>query len=223
MAAIVIRTVLLFFLLSFTLKAMGKRQLGELEVGELVSALLISEVAVLPIDDPDLPLLSAVIPVLVIVSLEVLLSYAKNKTPFLKRAVDGEPVYIIFKGKLSQKALRDNRLSAEEVLAEMRVLGYGDPTEVDYAILEQNGKFSVIPKPKDTPLTPHHLENGARGGLSHTLIVDGAIKTDMLHRLGYDDVWLQKQLSAAHTCVRDVFLMTVDDCQTVHITRKDIE
>lgn len=223
MAAIVIRTVLLFFLLSFTLKAMGKRQLGELEVGELVSALLISEVAVLPIDDPDLPLLSAIIPVLVIVSLEVLLSYIKNKAPLLKRAVDGEPVYIIYRGKLSQKALRDNRLSAEEVLAEMRVLGYGDPSEVDYAILEQNGKFSVIPKAKDAPLTPRHFDEGLCGGLAHALIVDGSIKRDVLRHLGYDMAWLKKQLTGAKMKAEDVFLMTVDDEQTVRITRKDTE
>ena len=223
LVAIVIRTVLLFFLLSFILKAMGKRQLGELEVEELVSALLISEVAVLPIDDPDLPLLAAVIPALVIVSLEVLLSYIKNKSAALKRAVDGEGVFIIYKGRLCQGALRDNRLSAEEVLAEMRVLGYGDPSEVAYAILEQNGKFSVIPQPSDAPLTARQLSEGVPKGasLAHAVIVDGAVKEGALRRLGYDRAWLAARLKEENVRLGEVFLMTVDDAAVVHTVRRE--
>ncbi len=220
MIAIVLRTVLLFFLLSLALKLMGKRQLGELEVGELVSALLISEVAVLPIDDPDLPLLSAIIPVLCIISLEVLVSYYKNKSAALKRVVDGEGVFLIYKGKIRQSALCENRLSVEEMLAELRVLGYSSPSEVAYAILEQNGKFSVVPQQADKPLTKRLL-NGTDGGMAHTIIVDGYVKEAALTRLGYDRTWLQKQLDAQHTQVKDIFFMSVDDDGETEIVRKE--
>ncbi|MBQ7314516.1 MAG: DUF421 domain-containing protein [Clostridia bacterium] len=220
MVAIVLRTVLLFFLLSFALKLMGKRQLGELEVGELVSALLISEVAVLPIDDPDRPLLAAILPVLCIVSLEVLLSFIKTKSPFLKRTIDGEPVYIIYKGKLRQSALRDNRLSLEELLAEMRVLGYTGIAEVDYAILEQNGKFSIVPKAEQRPLSKS-VVTGTDGGMTHTLITDGTVKERTLTRLGYDHRWLGKQLSSYHTTVEGVFYMSVDDAGAITVIEKE--
>ena len=98
MASIFFRIVLIYFFLSLTLKLMGKRQLGELEVGELVSTLLISEVAAIPIDDPDLPLLNALIPILFILSAEILLSSVKNRSEKLKRLIEGQPVYIIYKG-----------------------------------------------------------------------------------------------------------------------------
>ncbi len=222
MIAIFFRTVFLFFLLTFSLKLMGKRQLGELEVEELVSALLLSEAAVLPIDDPDLPLLAAVIPMLCIVSLEVLLSYMKNQSPFLKKTMDGEPVFLIYNGKLRQKALADNRLSLEELLTEMRVLGYADLSEIAYAILEQNGKFSVIPKPDDKTLTSNLIKEGD-GGMTHMLISDGVIKDRVLTRLGYDRTWLDRQLGAHHTSAKDVFFCSVNDAGNMTIIKKEDE
>ncbi len=222
MIAIVFRTVFLLFLLTFSLKIMGKRQLGELEVGELVSALLLSEAAVLPIDDPDLPLLAAVIPMLCIVSFEVLLSYVKNSSSFLKKAIDGEPVFLVYNGKLRQKALADNRLSLEELLTEMRVLGYADIGEVAYAILEQNGKFSVIPKTDDKTLTKNLIHDGD-GGMTHMLISDGVVKEAVLKRLGYDRTWLERQLQSRHTSIKDVFFCCADDIGRITIIKKEKE
>ena len=105
MVSIIIRTAIIYILLSFELRIMGKRQIGELDVSELVSTLLISELAAIPIDDPDIPLLNAIIPMLFILSAEILLSTVKNKSEKLKRIIDGEPTYIIYKGRLLQSAL----------------------------------------------------------------------------------------------------------------------
>ena len=96
MASIVVRTVIVYVLLSFSLRIMGKRQLGELDVSELVSTLLISEIASISIDDPDIPLLNAIIPILLIVSIEVILSTIKNKSEKLKTVIEGRPEYIIY-------------------------------------------------------------------------------------------------------------------------------
>ena len=89
MASILIRTLIIYILLTFTLRIVGKRQIGELDVGDLVSTLLISEIAAIPIDDPDIPLLNAVVPILFIFSLEVILSTLKNKSERFKRCLDG--------------------------------------------------------------------------------------------------------------------------------------
>lgn len=221
MAAIFIRTFILYGLLSVTLKTMGKRQLGELEVSELVSALMISEVSVLPINDPDLPLLGAVVPVLCILSAEVLISYFKNKSAKLKKLAEGDPVFFIYKGKLRQKVLADNRLSIDEILTEIRVLGYGSLSDVEYAILEQNGKISVLPKADRQPLTRKSLEKPDKSGMAHTVIVDACVKTENLRALGFDDAWLEKRLKEEHLRPSEVFLMTVDDEGTVDIVRKE--
>ena len=207
MASVLIRTLIIYVFLSFSIKIMGKRQIGELEIGELISTLLISEVAALPIADPDIPISSAIFPILFIISLEILVSFIKNKSEKMKRIIDGEPSFVIYRGKLRQRVLRENRISMNEILSELRVLGVGDISEVDYAILEQNGKLSVLKKDKDR--------------LAHTLIIDGEVNERALSALGYDKEWLSKNLNKKNCKEGDVFLMTVDDNGNINIIKEE--
>ena len=197
MASVLIRTVIIYIVLSLSIKIMGKRQIGELETGELITTLLISEVASLPIDDPDIPLAGAIFPILV--------SFIKNKSECLKRIVDGEPVFIIYKGRLKQHTLHKNRISINEILSELRVMGIGDICDVEYAILEQNGKLSVLKR--------------GDSSMAHSLIIDGEVKTDTVKALGYNDAWLKKQLSARGYRASEIFLMTVDDSGNINVVR----
>ena len=136
MASIFIRSIIIYVFLGFSLKMMGKRQIGELEVGELVSTLVVSEVAVLPIADPDVPLLNAIVPIVLVVCLEIIISSVKNKSEKLKKCIEGEPVFLIFRGKLIQSALADNRMSVNELLCEVRMQGIANINDVYYAVLE---------------------------------------------------------------------------------------
>ena len=207
MASVLIRTVLIYGFLALAMKLMGKRQLGELETGELISALLISEIAALPIDNPDIPLSSAIFPTLLIITLEILLSFIKNKSNRLKRAVDGEPTFIIYKGRLRQDVLRENRISINEVLSELRVMGVGDIADADYVILEQNGKLSVLQKNRDR--------------MAHALIIDGEVNEATLRALGYNREWLNKRLAEASRKADEVFLLTVGDDGTINIIKEE--
>ena len=207
MASVLIRTVLIYGFLALAMKLMGKRQLGELETGELISALLISEIAALPIDNPDIPLSSAIFPTLLIITLEILLSFIKNKSSRLKRAVDGEPTFIIYKGRLRQDVLRENRISINEVLSELRVMGVGDIADADYVILEQNGKLSVLQKNRDR--------------MAHALIIDGEVNEATLRALGYNREWLNKRLAEASRKADEVFLLTVGDDGTINIIKEE--
>jgi uncharacterized membrane protein YcaP (DUF421 family) len=186
---------------------MGKRQLGELDVEELVSTLLISEIASIPIDDPDIPLLNAIIPILLILAIEIIMSTLKNKSEKLKYAFEGKPVYIIYKGRLLQKALRDNRISINEFLSEMRVQGIGDIEEVNYAILEQNGSLSLLKKDD--------------AEIAHTIVIDGTVIEEAMKPLGYNNEWLDKQLKERRVRINEVFLMTVTDLGEINIIMKD--
>jgi uncharacterized membrane protein YcaP (DUF421 family) len=207
-ASILVRTLIVYILLSFSLRIMGRRQIGELDVSELISTLLVSEIASIPIDDPDIPLSNAVIPILFILSLEVILSTIKNKSGKLKSKIEGEPIYIIYKGRLLQKALKDNRISVNELISEIRAQGVGDISKVNYAILEQNGSLSVLSK-NDSEM-------------SHPLIIDGEINQPTLTAMGYNDIWLNKRLDEARVNQKDIFLMTVDDNGKIFIVERDI-
>lgn len=208
MASIFIRTIIIYILVSISLKAMGKRQLGELEISELVSTLLISEIASLPIADPDIPLMNAIIPLIFIVCLEIIISTVKNKSEKLKRYVEGEPTFVIYQGVLRQDALKQHRISINELLCEIRMQGVADIKDVYYAILEQNGKLSVFEK-KDCSC------------FSHTVIIDNEINEMRIKTLGYDDTWVKKQLARHKVKQSDVFLMTVDDSGNTYIIKKD--
>ena len=207
MTSIVIRTVIIYVLLSFSLRIMGKRQLGELDVSELVSTLLISEIASIPIDDPDIPLLNAIIPILFIVSVEVILSTIKNKSEKLKSIIEGRPEYIIYKGRLLQSVLSKNRISVNELLSELRSQGVGNINQVEYAAIEQNGSLSLIKK--------------GESNLAHTVIIDGQIMKRTLINLGYNEIWLNKRLSERKAMPEEILLFTVDDQGKVDIIMKD--
>ena len=208
MAIALIRAVILYAVIIFMIRLMGKRQIGELEVGELISTLLISEVASLPIADSDIPLLNAVIPILLIVSVEIILSAIKNKSEKLKKYIDGEPSFLIYKGKLRQYALRENRISVNELLSELRQQGVGDISEVYYAVLESNGKISI-------------LEKGEKQSIAHSIIVDTECDKDALKSLGYDEIWLERTLKEKKAKKKDIFLMTVDDIGEINIILKE--
>ena len=207
MVSIVIRTLIIYVLLSVSLRVMGKRQLGELNVGELVSTLLISEIAAIPVADPDIPLLNAIIPLFFILSLEIILSTIKNKSERLKKSFEGNPSYIIYKGRLLQKELSENRISINELLSELRCQGVGDITEVEYAIIEQNGSLSVTKK--------------SENDLTHPIIIDGEIPDGALNEIKKDEKWLYQKLKENAIAKEEVFLMTFSDDEKINIIKKD--
>jgi uncharacterized membrane protein YcaP (DUF421 family) len=195
--------------LTISLRITGKRQIGELDVGDLVTTLLVSELAAIPIDDPDIPLMNAIIPILLVICLEIVLSTIKNKSSFLKRTFDGEPVYIIYNGRLLQSRLRDNRISLDELLSELRSQGVFDICEVEYAIIEQNGTLSVKKYDGES--------------IAHTLLIDGEILSDSVYRLGLDKRWVEKQLAELELTVSETFLMTVDSDGKTTVIKKEKE
>lgn len=207
MTSIVIRTVIIYIILSVSLRIMGKRQLGELDVSELVSTLLISEIASIPIDDPDIPLMNAVIPILFILSVEILLSTIKNKSKKMKSVIEGKPQYIIYKGRVLQNVLDENRISINEILSEMRAQGVGDISEVYYATIEQNGALSILKK--------------GESNMAHTVIIDGDVMKSNLQAMGLNENWLNTNLTNGNIQRGDVFLMTIDDDGRVNLILKD--
>ncbi len=203
MGVILIRCVIIYILLTFSIRIMGKRQIGELDVGDLVSTLLISELAAIPISDPDIPMLYAIVPILFIISVEILVSALKNKVSSLKKVVEGSPVYIIYKGRLLQNALIENRISINELMAEIREQGVFDISEINYAIIEQNGKLSI------------HKGNGV---FAHTLILDGEIYNNAINICGAVDR-VRSLLKKEN--VKDIMLLTVDDNGKMNIIRRE--
>ena len=208
MISILIRTIIIYLILNIMLKMMGKRQIGELEVNELVSTLLISEIASIPISDTCTPLLPSILPILFIAALEVIISVIKNRYSPIKKIVEGSPVYIIYKGRLMQGALRENRISINELLTEMRTQGIGDINDIRYGILEQNGKISL-------------LKNDTADSLAKPLIIDAVLDEETMKLEGINEEWIDKKLKERGLTKDMVFLMSVNDEGEISVITKE--
>lgn len=212
MITVAIRTFLIYLFLNIALRILGKRQIGELEIGELVSTLLLSELATTAISDPSVPLSFSLLPVLLIMSFELLTSDIKNRSPILKRIFEGSPGILIRRGVLDQNELRRMRISVEELLSAFRLQGVVSIADVYYAILEQNGQLSVVlRKEKEQPTCKELGLSVKETGISHAVIVDGEIKREELRASGRTEAWLKGALHAQGVSPKEVFLFAVDD------------
>ena len=221
---IFVRTVLIYLLLLVTMRLMGKRQLGELEISDLITTFMLSEIAALPITNQDIPLSFAIIPILTLMCLEVFLSAALLHIPICKRLLSTKPVLLVYKGKIQRTELRKTRISMEELLSELRQQSIVDPGQVEYAILEQNGKISVIAKAAfRQPTISEAGLTAVESGISHLLISDGKINKVNLSRYGKDEAWLEEQLSQNHIRLEDTFYFLIDDAGTVRVESKQTQ
>ena len=150
MTAILIRTVLAYIILLGIVRLMGKRQIGELQMTEFISAILLSEIASLPLTDRDIPLLYGIVPLCVIGSFEVILALLCRKFAPFRHFLEGKPIELVKNGVYLEQNLTKTRISREEIDAQIRINGFASIREVDTVTLEQTGKMSVLPKSTDS-------------------------------------------------------------------------
>ena len=221
MASVLFRTLIVYILLSITLRIMGKRQIGELQLSELVSTFILSEIVATPIVNTDLPLLYAIIAICLIISLEIIVSYTKNKSSVLKKLLDSKPNVIIEKGELVQSELKTLRISLEELLSALRLQGVDNISDVRYAIVEPNGKLSLILNADREPVTVGDLGIDPKPrGLSYSIIVDGEINKKNLERSGHNERWLNEALKKKKLTAKQTFLFSVNDAEEITIIKK---
>ncbi|MBO5779157.1 MAG: DUF421 domain-containing protein [Clostridia bacterium] len=222
MTVILIRTLIVYCMLTAVMRMMGKRQLGELQISELISTLVLSEVAATPIADPNIPLLYALIPVALIFSCELILPELFFHFPRLRKFVEGTPSFLIQNGQICQGELRKNRITIEEFLAALRTGGVSDPTQVDYAILEASGMISIFRHATDEPPTASDLNTSVSDtGIAHIIVSDGKFNHSSIREMGLTEDHIYRYLSPYSRPLSDVFLMTYDDAGNFKLVWKD--
>ena len=222
MTTILFRTLIIYTCLIVIMRLMGKRQIGQLEVSELITTLLLSEIATLPIENPDIPVLYAVIPVVTLLTFEVVMAVLLSRLPRFRRKIESSPSMLIRNGYLDQGELLRNRLSVEELIASLRQQGVGDPGEVAYAILEKNGQMSLILKEEHRPLTPADLSmTPERAGMMHLVVCDGVINEYNLKLLGRDGAWVSAQLQSRGLRQDEVLYLLCNDAGRISVLKKE--
>ena len=222
MAIIFVRTLIIYFSLLLIMRLLGKRQLGEMELSEFVVAALIADLASHPLQDIGIPMINGLVPIVTLFCCEVLISGLTMKNIRLRALLFGKPSMLVEKGKIRQKEMKKNRFTTDELMEELRNQGYPDIRAVEYAVLETDGRLSVIPYPSEAPVTPAQLKIEAEDkGYPVVVISDGHVIQSNLRLVGRDMNWLKKRLAALG--VKDaesVFLMTVNSAGQVYYTIK---
>ena len=144
---IMVRVIIIYLVVVFLMRLMGKRQIGELAPFELVIALMLADLAVIPLGEPTIPIWYGLLPLIVLSVVHLFITFMTRQSPVIRNVFNGKAVIIIDDGNIDLKELKKLNLSTEELQEELRNLGYPSITDVRYAIMETNGKISVIEKP----------------------------------------------------------------------------
>lgn len=217
-----IRTTLLYFAVTLIMRLMGKRQIGEMQPYELVITVLIAELAAIPVADTDIPLLNGLIPIVILLVLQILLSEVALWSEPIRQLICGKPSILIAHGVILEQELRRLRINLNDLIEQLRNKECPNVSEVDYAILETNGQLSVIPKIQHKTVTVQELGLApASTGLPITLVLDGHLNLTNLKLAGLQIADLERHARAQGlNRLEDVFFANVDETGTFHLQAK---
>ncbi len=209
MLSSITRTLVIYIVAIAAMRLMGKRQLAELQPSELVTTFLISNVASICIDEPELPLFASLTPILLITALEIFNSTLAWYCPRYARLLFGNPVTVIRNGVVDQEALRHLRITPNDLAESLREAQVFSPEDVIWGVIESNGSLSVAKKPEGDeppPMLP--------------ILIDRHLYRDNLEALGFDDSWLEQQLSESGIASPQVLILLSNGKETVLIPKK---
>lgn len=210
MLAAIFRTIVVYSTVIAALRLMGKRQLGELQPSELVTTLLVSNVASICIDEPDLPLLSSLVLIILLTSLEIFSSTLAYLNPVYARLLFGKPITVIRNGGIVQEALPKLRITAGDLMEALRGKDIFSPADVLWGVVEPNGHISTAMMPgqkQSTPMLP--------------LLIDNEVYKENLAALHLDEAWLDEYLSGKGLTRKQVLLLLYGEKSFLLVQKKD--
>ncbi len=222
-AAAVTRTLTFYAVLLFLLRIMGKREIGALSPFDLVVTIMIAELAALPMENPDISVIDALVPIFTLTAAEIAVSFLTLKSETMRILLTGTPTVIIRGGEIIESEMRRTRYNLADLMMQLRLKGISSIADVEVAVLETNGELSVIPKSQRRPLAPADIGVETEPeGLPLVLIVDGVVNKANLRYAGLDSDWLIAQLRERNIeSVEDVLLASLDTAGRLFVQRKN--
>lgn len=217
-----IRTLLLYALIIVAIRLMGKRQISDLQTSELVVTFLISNIASIPMQNASIPLFTGLIPIIVLVVCEIVLSNIMLKSCKFRKFICGNPLIIINHGKINQKVMKELRMSTEDLFEQLRQLNIFKLEDVDFAIIETNGQLSIMKKPNKQQVDAGMLGLKVSAQELETVVIsDGEISESSLSLCNLTKNWVQNVLKEKNLALKDVFIMTADKSKNFNIIKKE--
>ncbi len=220
----ILRTLVLYIFIIIAIRLMGKRQISDMQPSELVVTMVISDIASIPMENTSQPLLSGVVPVLVLVTLEITASVIMMKSRKFHRLICGNPVVVIKDGELLQGQMKRLRLTTEDLFAQLRQQDIFSIDDVQYCVVETNGSVSVLEKPEKRQPTVEQLGVKADNNkLEAVVISEGEVLSSSLEQCEQSRKTIANILKKNNKRVSDIFIMTLDKNGNYKIIEREKE
>ena len=204
---IAIKTIILYIFIVFAYRVMGKKEVGKLSIIDLIVSILIAELAAISIEEAGRSIFTSILPIIILVMIQIIVGYISLKSFKLRKIIDGDPTVIIKDGKLNFREMSKLRYTLDDLIAQLREQGIKSIEEVNYAVLENNGKLSVFETEKDYPLP---------------IIIDGNIDYKVLKDMNRGKDWIDKILRDNNITLDDVFYAFYTKNKTYIIKKSEI-
>ena len=191
---VLFRSLFFYILTTIFYRVMGKREIGELSIMDFIVSIFIAEMIAISIENYNKSIFLSLIPILLLVVIQISISYISMKNNTIRHLIDGKPSVIISKGKVNFKEMKSLRYNLDDLLMQLRVNSIKSIEEVDYAVLESNGKLSIF-KRQDDPNREYPLP----------LIIDGKIDLEVLNKIKKTEKWLDKEFEKNNIRVENIF------------------
>ena len=217
-----IRVVIIYGLVLLIMRFMGKREIGQLQPFELVIAMMIADLAAVPMADVGVPLFNGIIPILALLLLQLIISIVNLKSINMRKIICGVPSILKYRGKIDEKALKKEKFTINELQERLRENDVFNLGDVEYAILETSGELTVIQKPNKRNVTPEDLGlEPEYEGIPYDLVIDGVVMNDNLKAIGKDYNWLKKQAEKFKIKPEEALVITFDGKKQIFCQAKE--
>ncbi len=217
-----IRSIILYIIILIVMRLMGKREIGQLQPFELVIAIMIADLASIPMTEAGIPIWNGIIPILALLIMHLIISMINMKSIRMREIVCGKPTILIYRGKIEEKALKKERFTINELEERLRGNNINNIGDVEYAILETSGQLTVIQKPNKRNTIPEDFNiMPDYEGISYDLVIDGVIMRENLQKIGRNYEWLKKAVQKFGFNPEEALIVTLDGKGQIFCQKKD--
>ncbi len=222
MLVIFVRSIILYIIILIVMRLMGKREIGQLQPFELVIAIMIADLASIPMTEGGIPISNGIIPILGLLVMHLVISIINMKSIRMREIICGKPSILIYRGKIDEKMLIKERFTINELEERLRGNNINNIGDVEYAILETSGQLTVIQKPNKRTTIPEDFNiMPDYEGIPYDLVIDGVIMTENLKKIEKDYNWLEEATQKFGFNPEEALLVTLDGKGQIFCQKKD--
>lgn len=211
MINIFVRVLIIYILVLIVMRLMGKRELGQMQPFELVIAIMIADLASVPMADTGIPITNGIIPILALLLVQLVISIINLKSINGRKIICGKPSILVYRGKIDEKVMKKEKFTVNELQERLRQNNIFNIGDVEYAILETSGQISILQKPNKRNAIPEDFGIMPEyEGIAYDLVIDGKIMKENLEKLDKDYNWLLKQVEPFGIKPEEALIATID-------------